>query len=180
MKIWISRSFFSLEFECISSSSWQSFFGCKALVGNHFLRYRTLVGNLFSKIVSSSWQFFFKIRSFSWQSFSMIKSFSRQSFSETLKSCRPSTKWIMLREFTFRGHPHKISNFLGPFLTYLPTHIQFPPNSKPFLPMLHRLYLFFINLPTCPKIRNHMCMTPYICIMYDQLHTINPVLRVYL
>ena len=113
LKIWISRSFFSLEFECISSSSWQSFFRYKALVGNHFLRYRTLVGSLFSKIVSSSWQFFFKIRSFSWQFFSKI----RRPF---WKSCRPLTKWIMLREFTFRGHPHKISNFLGPFLTYLP------------------------------------------------------------
>ena len=24
-----------------------------------------------------------------------------------------------------RGHPHMISDFLGPFLTYLPTHIRF-------------------------------------------------------
>ena len=151
MKIWISRSFFSLEFECIPSSNWQSFFGYKALVGNHFLRYRTLVGSLFSKIVSSSWQSFLwykalvgnhfltyrtlvgslfsKIVSSSWQFFFKIRSFSWQFFSKIRrpfwKSCRPSTKWIMLREFTFRGHPHKISNFWGPFLTYLPTHIRF-------------------------------------------------------
>ena len=104
MKFWISRSFFSVEFECISSSSWQSFFGCKSLIGNYFLRYQTLVGNLFSKIVSSSWQSFLgykalvgnhflryrtlvgslfsKTVSSSWQSFFKIRSFSWQSFSK--------------------------------------------------------------------------------------------------
>ena len=29
------------------------------------------------------------------------------------------------KNFELRGHPHMISDFFGPFLTYLPTHIRF-------------------------------------------------------
>ena len=32
---------------------------------------------------------------------------------------------LFLQISLFRGHPHMISDFLGPFLTYLPTHIRF-------------------------------------------------------
>ena len=33
--------------------------------------------------------------------------------------------WVMSFTNNLRGHPHMISDILGPFLTYLPTHIRF-------------------------------------------------------
>ena len=66
-------------------------------------------------------------------------------------------KYERIKYFMVRGHPHMISDFGGPFLTYLPTHIRFSPNLKC---TLDTLYPIFINLPTYPKIGYHMWMTP--------------------
>ena len=63
------------------------------------------------------------------------------------------------------GHPHIISDFWGPFLTHLPTHIRFFNQFRAFLLVLHRLYPIFLNLPTYPKIGYHMWMAP--SLFYD-------------
>ena len=46
------------------------------------------------------------------------------------------TQVIQVSLFILRGHPLMISDFLGPFLTYLPTHSL--PGLNPFLVLLDR------------------------------------------
>ena len=47
-----------------------------------------------------------------------------------------------------RGHPQRISDFLGYFLTYLPTHIQFSPIRMTVLAIyLPKNWICFLDAP---------------------------------
>ena len=52
---------------------------------------------------------------------------------------------LKVHDRRLRGHPQRISDFLGHFLIYLPTHIRFYPIG---MIVLAEQYLIFINLPT--------------------------------
>ena len=72
---------------------------------------------------------------------------------------------------SLRGHPHMISDFWGPFLTYLPTHIRFFHQFRAILLLQNRLYPIFINLPTYPTIGYHMWMAPFMSASSNTLRT---------